>query len=171
MSSRISHTGYTGSTRRITSVERRLPVERKNRFKSKTIAVAGLLLAISLVLICLSGCGGTLDVSIETPAAPAEAVAPVDAEVREANHTGADAESSAVPVFDVSDKVEEPAVDATPVVEDPPAVVPVGGIYKFADPALEGLDQVQKLLLRAGPDNAALIQAKAAELRKALLRQ
>ena len=60
---------------------------------------------------------------------------------------------------------------ATPVVEDPPAVVPVGGIYKFADPALEGLAPVQKLLLRAGPDNTALIQAKAAELRKALLRE
>ena len=60
---------------------------------------------------------------------------------------------------------------ATPEVEDPPAVVPVGGIYKFADPDLEQLAPVQKLLLRMGPDNAEVVRAKAAELRAALLRE
>ncbi len=60
---------------------------------------------------------------------------------------------------------------ATPQVEDPPAVVPVGGIYKFADPELEQLAPVQKLLLRMGPDNAEVVRAKAAELRAALLRE
>jgi hypothetical protein len=59
---------------------------------------------------------------------------------------------------------------ATPEVEDPPVVVPVGGIYKFADPDLEQLAPAQKLLLRMGPDNAERVRAKAAELREALLR-
>lgn len=60
---------------------------------------------------------------------------------------------------------------ATPVVETPPEVVPKGGIYKFADPALEQLAPIQKLLLRMGPDNAAVIKEKARQLRTALLQQ
>lgn len=58
---------------------------------------------------------------------------------------------------------------ATPELESVPAVEPSGGIYKFTDPALEELAPVQKLLLRMGPENAALVKAKAAELRAALL--
>ncbi len=60
---------------------------------------------------------------------------------------------------------------ATPAVDAPPEVVPVGGIYKFADPALERLAPVQKLLLRMGPENAAVVKAKARELRAALMRE
>lgn len=56
-----------------------------------------------------------------------------------------------------------------PAVTYPPGVEPVGGIYKFSDPALESLTPVEKLLIRMGPDNTELVQAKARELRAALL--
>lgn len=42
-------------------------------------------------------------------------------------------------------------------------------IYIYADDQLEQLTPIQKLLLRMGPDNMALIQAQANALRKALL--
>lgn len=38
-------------------------------------------------------------------------------------------------------------------------------LYTFADPALEGRPAGQKILLRMGPDNAAVIKAKLTELR------
>ncbi|HET9596305.1 MAG TPA: DUF3014 domain-containing protein [Anaeromyxobacteraceae bacterium] len=47
-------------------------------------------------------------------------------------------------------------------------VVDEGGIYTFADPKLEDLDDVEKHLVRMGPRNERLIQAKARELLKAL---
>jgi hypothetical protein len=42
------------------------------------------------------------------------------------------------------------------------------GVYVFAEPALERLGQVEKHLLRMGPRNTRLIQAKAREIREAL---
>ena len=38
-------------------------------------------------------------------------------------------------------------------------------MYTFADPTLEALPAGQKLLLRMGPDNAAVVKAKLKELR------
>jgi hypothetical protein len=42
------------------------------------------------------------------------------------------------------------------------------GLYLFADPALEALDDVQKHLVRMGPRNERIVQAKAREVREAL---
>jgi hypothetical protein len=42
--------------------------------------------------------------------------------------------------------------------------------YQYADPQLEALSAGQKLLLRMGPDNSAVIRKKLAELRKELMR-
>lgn len=108
----MSRTDLTTSTRRITHAERSPHVVNRGRFRS------ALLLAVSLALICLSGCGGTLGVRVEPPAAPTAAVARVDAEVRDAKHAGTDAEDVAVPTTDRPDKVEEPIAAATPVVEE-----------------------------------------------------
>ena len=47
-------------------------------------------------------------------------------------------------------------------------VIDEGGVYEFADPKLEELGEVEKHLLRMGPRNAALVQAKARELLTAL---
>jgi hypothetical protein len=41
-------------------------------------------------------------------------------------------------------------------------------MYQYADPKLEGLSSGQKLLLRIGPDNEAIIKAKLRELRAAV---
>jgi hypothetical protein len=60
---------------------------------------------------------------------------------------------------------------ATPVLQQPPALVKVEAIYKYADPKLEQLSDLQKQLLRAGPGNTARIQSSAQALRSALLRQ
>ncbi|HZI64383.1 MAG TPA: DUF3014 domain-containing protein, partial [Thermoanaerobaculia bacterium] len=50
---------------------------------------------------------------------------------------------------------------ATPVPSDDPEVVEGEGlVYTYADPALEGLAPAQKHLLRTGPRNMRLIQAK-----------
>lgn len=40
--------------------------------------------------------------------------------------------------------------------------------YHFADPALESLSAGQKILIRMGPDNAAVVKSKLSELRAAL---
>ena len=48
----------------------------------------------------------------------------------------------------------------TPVSDDPPRLRPKGIGYAFADPALERLTPAQKQLLRMGPRNARMIQAK-----------
>jgi Protein of unknown function (DUF3014) len=47
-------------------------------------------------------------------------------------------------------------------------VVDEGGVYAFADAKLEDLDEVEKHLVRMGPRNERLIQAKARELLKSL---
>jgi hypothetical protein len=41
-------------------------------------------------------------------------------------------------------------------------------LYVFADPALEALSEVEKHLVRMGPRNERIVQAKARELREAL---
>ena len=60
-------------------------------------------------------------------------------------------------------------VIATPEIQGEIAVSPKGGIYLFADPELESLAQVQKLLLRMGPENRMLVRGQAEALRAALL--
>jgi hypothetical protein len=41
-------------------------------------------------------------------------------------------------------------------------------MYEFADPELEALSAGQKVLIRIGPENAALIKAKLRDLRREL---
>ena len=55
-----------------------------------------------------------------------------------------------------------------PVPRDPQEVVKAGKLYVFAEPELEQLPAVEKLLLRMGPKNAQLIQAKAREVSREL---
>jgi hypothetical protein len=50
----------------------------------------------------------------------------------------------------------------------PIALVRPNVMYTFADPALESRPAGQKLLIRMGPDNAAAVKAKLAELRAAI---
>lgn len=57
---------------------------------------------------------------------------------------------------------------ATPQVDDPIDLVRPNVMYEFADRDLESRPAGQKLLIRMGPDNAAVIKAKLAELRAAL---
>ena len=56
---------------------------------------------------------------------------------------------------------------ATPEVDGPIKVVrkSVHAIYTYADPQLESLPAVQKILIRTGPENVAMVKAKARELR------
>jgi hypothetical protein len=53
----------------------------------------------------------------------------------------------------------------TPQPEQPIVVMRPRVLYEFADPALESLSAGQKILIRMGPDNAATIKRKLAELR------
>jgi PAS domain-containing protein len=59
-------------------------------------------------------------------------------------------------------------LERTPVREDPVPVLDEGGVFVFADPALERLPAVEKHLLRMGPRNTRLVQGKAREIREAL---
>jgi hypothetical protein len=54
---------------------------------------------------------------------------------------------------------------ATPKIEGPIALTRPNVMYVFADPTLEARPAGQKLMLRMGPDNAAVIKAKLTELR------
>ena len=56
----------------------------------------------------------------------------------------------------------------TPRVSTPIALEQPHVLYEFADPALEGLSSGQKILLRIGPENAAIARSKLIELRAAL---
>lgn len=47
-----------------------------------------------------------------------------------------------------------------PMIDRPIGLVPHGNRFKFADPQLEGLDPVQKQMLRMGPENTKRIQDK-----------
>lgn len=53
---------------------------------------------------------------------------------------------------------------ATPEVSGPIRLVRPHVLYKYADPSLEARSAGQKTLIRMGPDNAAIIKAKLAEL-------
>ncbi len=58
----------------------------------------------------------------------------------------------------------------TPVPEGPITLVEgKGATWRFADPALEGLDPAQKQIVRMGPENAARVVAKLTEIRQAVL--
>lgn len=57
---------------------------------------------------------------------------------------------------------------ATPQVPAPIDLVRPNVMYVFADPQLEALPAGQKVLIRMGPDNAAVIKAKLMELRAAI---
>jgi len=57
---------------------------------------------------------------------------------------------------------------STKVPAPPVAVEPDGGLWAFSDPAVERLSPAQKQLVRMGPDNAAVVQAKLRELADAL---
>jgi hypothetical protein len=57
---------------------------------------------------------------------------------------------------------------ATPEPAEPIALVRPNVMYQFADPNLEALSAGQKLLLRMGPANAAIVKAKLRELRTAV---
>ena len=58
---------------------------------------------------------------------------------------------------------------ATPVVDEPIALVRPKVIYLYADPQLEALSSGQKTLLRMGRSNAARVQAKLREIRSAIV--
>ena len=57
---------------------------------------------------------------------------------------------------------------ATPDVQGPIVLVRPKVFYQFADPKLEALPAGQKLLIRMGPQNAAIIKAKLQALRAAI---
>jgi hypothetical protein len=57
---------------------------------------------------------------------------------------------------------------SAPVLHSEPPLERAGRLYVFADPELEELGAVEKLLLRMGPKNAARVQSKAREIANAL---
>jgi hypothetical protein len=59
-------------------------------------------------------------------------------------------------------------VGAAPIRDGDVLVLDEGGVYVFADPRLEALGEVEKHLLRMGPRNERILQAKARELLEAL---
>ena len=60
---------------------------------------------------------------------------------------------------------------ATPEIGEPIALKPKSTKYIYADPALESLSDVQKQLLRMGPDNVRRIKQQAQSVRTGLLTQ
>lgn len=58
---------------------------------------------------------------------------------------------------------------ATPAVEGPIELVRPKVLYEFADPNLEALSSGQKLMLRIGPDNEAVVMRKLREIRGAII--
>lgn len=58
---------------------------------------------------------------------------------------------------------------ATPDAAGPIALAQPNVLYEYADPSLEARSAGQKLLLRSGPDNEAVIKAKLREIRAALI--
>jgi len=60
---------------------------------------------------------------------------------------------------------------ATPDVEGDIYLVKPEAVYLFEDPELEALTAGQKILLRMGPDNAAVVKTRLVEIRKLLLEQ
>ena len=70
-------------------------------------------------------------------------------------------------VDDLARRALQRLIDA-PVVEGDIKVVPKGANFRFADEKLEALGPVEKHLLRMGPRNTKLVQAKAREIAAAL---
>jgi hypothetical protein len=70
--------------------------------------------------------------------------------------------------FDTALKKAIDRLLSTPVVEGDIALVPQGGVYGFADPKLESLTAAEKQLLRTGPGNTRVVQAKLREIVRAL---
>ena len=58
---------------------------------------------------------------------------------------------------------------ATPEVQGPLELEQFGSFYQFADPDVEDLSAGRKLLIRIGPDNAAVIKAKLRDIRRDLI--
>jgi hypothetical protein len=54
------------------------------------------------------------------------------------------------------------------VLAEEAALAPHATVLRYADPALEALTPAQKQLLRTGPRNVRLVQAKLRELQAAL---
>jgi Protein of unknown function (DUF3014) len=59
-------------------------------------------------------------------------------------------------------------IETAPVAEGDVAVRNEGGTFVFQDERLEAMRDVEKHLLRMGPRNTRLLQAKAREIRQAL---
>ncbi|MCU4677159.1 DUF3014 domain-containing protein [Catenovulum sp. 2E275] len=59
---------------------------------------------------------------------------------------------------------------ATPLVENEIRLVAPSAMYKFADPELESLKPIQKLLIRMGPKNQLKVQAALEKVRKQLVK-
>ncbi len=59
---------------------------------------------------------------------------------------------------------------ATPLVEGEIRLVAPSAMYKFADPELESLRPIQKLLIRMGPENQLKVQAALEKVRKELVK-
>ncbi len=55
---------------------------------------------------------------------------------------------------------------AAPDIEGPVELIRFGSFFEFEDPALEELSAGRKLLVRMGPENAAVIKARLRELRR-----
>jgi hypothetical protein len=60
---------------------------------------------------------------------------------------------------------------AAPDVKGPVALTRPNVMYQYADPNLEGLSSGQKLMVRLGPDNEAIVKAKLREVRAAVAAQ
>jgi len=60
---------------------------------------------------------------------------------------------------------------AAPEVQEPIKLTQPGVFYEFADPSLEQLSAGQKVLIRMGPKNAALVKTKLRELRAEIARK
>jgi hypothetical protein len=60
---------------------------------------------------------------------------------------------------------------ATPEVTGPIKLTQPSVFYQFADPSLEERSAGQKLMIRLGPENAAIVKAKLRELRKEVVKQ
>lgn len=58
---------------------------------------------------------------------------------------------------------------AAPIAKEPPALVSKGALWAYEDPELESASDLQRQLLRTGPDNTRRLQSWAQKLRAALL--
>ena len=80
----------------------------------------------------------------------------------EIGYSGDDFEQSLIDAIDIA--------LATPLVEGEIKLVAPSAMYKFADPELEALQPIQKLLIRMGPKNQLKVQAALEKIRKDLVK-